>query len=148
MDLGAAAAGFSYGSVDLSVISFESHEPPRGLLRALTERVASGDVRILDLVLITRSATGAVRIREIEDDDDRIADLVLHARGLIAEEDLLELAPFVRAGGTAAVVALEPIWSRRFAEQLSSAGSVIVATVRVPPAAVNAAVEIAFEEGE
>ncbi|WP_449281952.1 DUF6325 family protein [Leucobacter sp.] len=146
MSLGAGAAGLSYGSVELNVISFEAEEPPPSLLRALAERVQNGDVRILDLVLIAKPAAGGALIREIEIDGTRPADLALHARGLIAEEDLRELAQYVPDGGAAVVVALEPIWAREFAEQLAGAGSVIVATVPIPAPAVNAAVEIALEE--
>ncbi|QBE48938.1 DUF6325 family protein [Leucobacter triazinivorans] len=146
MSLGASAAGLAYGAVELHVISFETEHVPEGLLRALSERAAHGDVRILDLVLLDRPAEGAPRIRELEAGDDGCTHFALHARGLIAEDDLHELASCVPRGGAAAVVALEPIWAREFAEQIAIAGSVIVATVRIPAPAINAAVEIALED--
>lgn len=146
MSLGASAAGLAYGPVELHVISFETEYPPERLLRALEERATHGDVRILDLVRLDRSAAGAPCIRELETGDGGGGRIALHARGLISEDDLHELASCVPRGGAAVVAALEPIWAREFAEQIAIAGSVIVATVRIPAPAVNAAVEIALED--
>ncbi len=145
MSLGPSDAGFAFGPIELNVISFAAADPPSDLLSALTELVCHGNVRILDVVLVARSATGTMGFRELEIEDPNLTRLTLHARGLISEEDLDVLAQCVPRASTAAVVALEPTWAREFAERVLDTGSVIVATVQIPGTAVNAAIDIALE---
>lgn len=145
MSLGSSAACFSFGPVELNVISFEGSSPSPELLHALVEQVDDGNVRLLDFVLIAKSAIGELQIEEIDLDEFTLADLEPYAQGLVAEDDLQQLVRCVPNGRSAAVVVFELLWAKELAEQLALDGDVVVATVRIPAPAVNAAVEMALE---
>lgn len=140
--MGAFASGRGYGPVELNVVTFEGATPSPSLLHALVEQVDAGIVRLLDFVLFEKSASGATRFTEIDLDEFSLADLEPLAHGLAAEEDLRDLTSAVPDGTAGAVVALELLWATDLAEQLAEGGSRLVTTVRIPAAAVNAAVEL------
>ncbi|MBO1902533.1 hypothetical protein J4H92_11305 [Leucobacter weissii] len=135
----------SFGPVELNVILFEGSGPSPAVLHALAAQIRGGTVRLLDFVVVVKSASGAIEIREIDPVEFGLAELHLHAPGLSAEEDIEALAERVPSGGAAAIVAFELVWARELAERLAADGSVVVATERIPAPAVNAAVELALE---
>ena len=54
------------------------------------------------------------------------------ASGLLADEDLEELAEDVETGASAVVVAIEHVWARSLASRLLQVGGAVVATERIP----------------
>ena len=141
---------FRYGPVELYLVGFEGDRPDPGVIRALADLVASGLVRLLDFVVVSKSEDGAVEIVEIEDEIalDGLDDLELAELGIAGEEDILELAELVPNGGTALVVALELAFARTLAEQLAAAGAVVLSAERIPAPVVNAVIYAAQSEGE
>lgn len=135
----------SFGPVELDVIAFEGEGPSPALLHALAAQIRARVVRLLDFVVVARSAAGAVHVSEVDLREFDLADLELHAPGLVAQEDLEELAQWVPPGDSAAIVAFELLWARELAEQLAADGSSVVATERIPVPVVNAIVEMALE---
>lgn len=135
----------SFGPVELNVIAFDGDGPSPALLHALAAQIRNGIVRLLDFVVVAKSASGLLDIREIDPVEFGLADLDLHAPGLVSEEDLEALALWVPNGSSAAIVAFELVWARELAEQLASDGSFVVATERIPAPVVNAAAELAQE---
>ena len=140
-------ADFRYGPVELFLLGLEGERPDPSVLAELADLAAGGVLRVLDFVVVSKSEDGDVTITEIEDDSDwGIGDLVLS--GLTGEEDILEFAELVPAGGSAAIVALELLYARRLAASLAATGGIVLSAQRIPAPVVNALVDTIENEGE
>lgn len=131
-----------FGPVELNVIALAGPRPSPAVLHALATQVNAGVVRLLDFVVVSKSAAGVVSAEEIDLDEFDLADLAPMLPGLAADEDLRALADQLPPGGSAAVVALELCWARDLAEQLAVDDSFVIATERIPAAVVNAIVDL------
>lgn len=134
------------GPVELNVISLPGPRPSPAVLHALATQVDAGVVRLLDFVVVSRSAEGVVSAEEIDPAEFDLADLAPLLPGLAADEDLRALADQLPPGGSAAVVALELCWARDLAEQLAADDSLVLATERIPASVVNAIVDLADDD--
>lgn len=140
---------FEYGPVEFYLVGFEGSEPDPGTFRALRELVDGGTVRLLDFVVISRSADGEVDIESIDEQTaSGLAGAELFASGLAGEEDILALAADVPPGRSAAIVVLELTYARELARRLSAAGGEVLRTERIAAPVVNALMEILEQEGE
>lgn len=142
----ASLAPVQYGPVELTVISLREPVPSAGVLHALAAQVSGGVVRLLDFVVLSRSASGAVSIEEIDRDGFALDGLELHAPGLVGDEDLTAIAERLPSGGSAAVVVLELLWARELAEELEHDGSAVLAAERIPASVVNTIVDMAADD--
>lgn len=133
---------FRYGPVELYLVGFEGESPDAGVFDALGDLVAGGTLRVLDLVLVSKSDDGDITIAEFE--DEQLA-LDLHEVGIAAEEDILELAELVPAGGSAVLVALELLYARTLAERVAASGGIVLSAERIPAPIVNAVMDLATE---
>lgn len=129
---------FTLGPVELDVVQLETPGLPQAVLQALYEQVDRGTVRLVDLVVVSRSDAGELTFEELDPDEAELAGLELLASGLIGEDDVDELSAVVPPGGAAAIVAFELVWARALAEELARHGGVVVATERIPAPVVNA----------
>lgn len=135
-------AEFRYGPVELYLVGFEGETPDAGVLSALADLVEGGTLRVLDLVLVSKTADGDVTIAEFEDEE---LALELHEVGIASEEDILELAELVPPGASAILVALELLYARTLAERVSAAGAIVLSAERIPAPIVNAVMDLAAE---
>lgn len=143
-------ADFRYGPVELYLVGFEGERPAPEVMQALTDQLDSGHVRLLDFVIVSRSADGEVTITEVDDEagDLGLGDIELGAIGITGEEDIEELAELVEPGTSAAVVALELAYARELASKLAASGGVVLSSERIPAPIVNALVDAIDNEGE
>lgn len=135
-------AEFRYGPVELYLVGFEGESPDAGTMDALAELLEGGLMRLLDLVIVSKSEDGDVDIVELE---DGAFSLELHEAGIAGEEDILELAELVPPGGSALLAALELVYARKLAESVASAGAVVLSAERIPAPIVNAIMDLADE---
>ena len=133
---------FRYGPVELYLVGFDGDGPDPRTLDALGELLEGGLMRLLDFVVISKSAEGDVSIVEVEDAD---FPLDLHEVGVAGDEDIAELAELVPPGGSAAIVALELTYARRLAESVSAAGATVLSVERIPAPVVNAVLDLVDE---
>ena len=105
---------FRYGPVELYLVGVEGERPDAGTMAALSDLLESGLMRLLDLVLISKSDDGDITVTEVEADEFA---LELHEVGIAGEEDIAELAELVPPGGSALLVALELSYARELAER-------------------------------
>ncbi|WP_313815469.1 DUF6325 family protein [Citricoccus sp.] len=135
---------FRYGPVEMYVVGFAQEKPDPGAWDALTNVLATGAVRLLDLVVISKDSMGEVAILELE--GNHLLDLDIEpdplADGLIAEEDLVELAAPMPRESSAVVLALELAFERTLAERLAQGGGEVLQTTRVPAPVVNAIIDL------
>src|ERR1700753_4025993 len=128
-----------YGPVELFVLSFPQSQLPAGFRSAVTDALAGGAVTLLDLAVIRRLDDGAIEIVELDalGDELELSVTDLAAQGLIADEDLQELAGGLDAAGTQVVLALEHTWARRVVGSMFEAGATVVESERIPATVVN-----------
>ncbi|MDZ8200856.1 DUF6325 family protein [Microbacterium sp. SSW1-59] len=136
---------FRYGPVELYLVGFEGERPDAGTMAALSDLLENGLMRLLDLVLISKSGDGDITVAEIEADEFA---LELHEVGIAGEEDIAELAELVPPGGSAMLVALELSYARELAQRVSASGAVVLSAERIPAPIVNAVMDLADEAGE
>lgn len=137
---------FQYGPVELHLVGFEGERPDPGVVEALADLLESGLLRLLDVVLISRSEDGDVTVTEIDDATDGFGDLVIGAVGLAGEEDIADFAEHVPPGASAALFVLELVYARTLASRLDASGAVLLRSERIPAPIVNAIVDAV--EGE
>lgn len=140
---------FRYGPVELYLVGFEGDRPDASTLAALGSLLESGTVRLLDIVIVSRTASGELEIAELmPDGEDGLGDVEVLAAGLAAAEDIDELAPLIAPGTSAALVALELSWARTLAQSLAAAGGTVLHTERIPVPVVNGVLDALENEGD
>ena len=141
---------FRFGPVEFYLVAFDGDRPDPATFAALTDLVAGGVVRVLDFVLVTRTANGDLDILELDEGDEL---LILEGvepivARLASEDDILALAEVVPPGRSAAVVVLELLFARTLAQDVAAAGGQVLRTERVPAPVVNAVMDILEQEGD
>ncbi|UNK72367.1 DUF6325 family protein [Microbacterium sp. H1-D42] len=140
---------FRYGPVEFYLVGFEGDGPDPATFQALGDLIANGTVRLLDFVLVSRSAEGELEVLDVDlEQNGLLGDAVPLADGLAGEEDIAMLAEHVPAGTTAAIVVLELAFARELAQKMTAAGGEVLRTERVPAPVVNAMMDILEQEGE
>lgn len=121
--------------IELAVIEFPGSRFNGEIIPALAQLVDAGTVTILDLVLVSKGANGAVaaiEVGELDEEDTAIFDqLDGEVNGLLSDEDIELIGDALSLGSTAAVVVWENTWARRLVEAVAGAGGHVVAHDRL-----------------
>lgn len=143
-------ADFRYGPVELFLVGFEGERPAPAVIDALSAKLETGAVRLIDFVIVSRDAEGELTVTEIEDDPDHFGldGVELGAIGITGSEDIDELASLIEPGSSAALVAFELVYQRELATQLAASGAVVLSTERIPATVINALIDDLENEGE
>ena len=141
---------FRFGPVEFYLVGFDGDRPDPSTFGALTDLVSTGVVRVLDFVLVTRTADGELEILEREEAEEPLTldGLEPIVSGLASEDDVRALAEVVPPGRSAAVVVLELLFARTFAQAVAEAGGQVLRSERVPAPVVNAVMDILEQEGD
>jgi Family of unknown function (DUF6325) len=135
------------GPIDYLVVEFPAGRADfsgemAAQLKALVE---AGTVRVLDLLIITKDADGAVdafELHEFEDDQvGALRELGAEFAQLLSEEDVGHIAAALEPGTVAAALVWENAWAAPFASSVRHSGGQLVASGRIPMQAIIAAVE-------
>jgi len=138
------------GPVDYVVVEFppDTSNFSGEMAAELDKLVTAGMIRILDLIILAKGADGEIDALEVEDLKDagevRIAEAQL--AGLLAEEDVVNLAAAMKPGTAAGVLVWENIWAAPFASAARRSGGQLIANGRIPIQAILASIQ-ADEEG-
>jgi uncharacterized membrane protein len=126
-------AHLQHGPVEFFLIGFDGERPGPEVVDAILDLVRSDTLKLLDLVFATRSPDGELTVIEIEDvaDDWGLTGLDGDELGLAGEEDITELADVIEPGTSAALLIVEHLWARRFADALYRAGGQVLLTQRI-----------------
>ena len=122
------------GPVDIAVMGFLEGSTPDGSVAAVVaDAVASGAVRLLDAVIVTRGEDGDLTVLDVDDGDAlrEVIGLDADVPGLLGEEDIAAIAEALPAGGSAVLVVWENIWAARFSAALGAVGGVVLAHERI-----------------
>ena len=141
-------AEFEYGPIELFLIGFEGDRLDAGTVEALEELIEGGEIRLLDLVIVSREPDGSLRIVEIEDEGESygFTAIELEATGLVGAEDVEEFTPLIPEGMSAAVAAFELVWAKKLASRFAEGGGVVLSTERIPAPVVNELLAAASSE--
>ncbi len=132
--------GSQFGPVDLYLLALPAEQPDPAAIAALSDLTQGGLLRLLDLLLVSRSVSGETTIIEAAEIPGgfEIDVVQLGATGLIGHEDVDSLAELIPAGGAALLVAVELVYQRDLAERTAASGAELLAYERIPAPVVNA----------
>ena len=106
--------------VEYIVIEFPGNQFNGDVVPALAELIENGTVRLIDLLFVTKDASGAVGWFELGDLDSEVAQafelLEGEIGGLVSEEDAQEVAANLSENSSAAILVWENTWAERFAQ--------------------------------
>src|SRR4029077_2422479 len=95
--------------------------------------------RIIDLVFVAKDADGNAVGIELEELDDEFRasfdSVITDLEGLIAEEDIEDLAAALEPNSSAGILLYENTWAKRFRDALAGSGGELVARIPIPPEA-------------
>jgi hypothetical protein len=135
-------SAITYGAVDVYVLALPSDLPDAGVVAALADLEASGTVRVIDFLVVSKDAAGDVTVLEIEDVEDGFGlQAGLEQLGILGDEDVEELVELVEPGTSAAIVAIEMRWMRDLSQRVQESGAEVLQVERIPAAVVNALVD-------
>ncbi len=143
------AAVDELGPVDWIVVEFPGTQFNGEIAPHLVDLVDRGIIRVLDLLVLTKDADGAVEGFELADlDDSEIGQLRTYEAELamlLTEDDVASIAEAVEPSSAAAVLVFENTWVAPFASAVRHAGGQLVASGRIPIQALLAAIEVDSE---
>jgi uncharacterized membrane protein len=124
------------GPVEILVVSFPGSQFTGEIAPALGDLVASGLIRVIDLVFVTKDDAGDVVGIELSDLDEATSGAfqphVEEPNGLLADEDIEDLGADLEPGSSAAILMFEHVWATRFRDAVLDSGGELVAAIRVP----------------
>ena len=135
----------SLGPVDYIVVEF-----PAGasnftgeMAKELLALVDSGTIRVIDILILTKSEDGTIEAKEFSDVGElgELQALEAQLAELLAEDDVLHLAAAMESGSTAGVLIWENLWAAPFASAARRSGGQLIANGRIPIQAIIASIE-------
>lgn len=126
----------SLGPVEILCIKFPNAFIKDEIAAALKTLVNNNTIRIIDILFIRKNANGEVTMTEIDEMDDvdhSILDpIIADISGLIAEEDVQEVAEALDNNSFAALMLFENIWATTFRDAVLNAQGELLFSDRIP----------------
>jgi hypothetical protein len=131
----------SIGPVEILVITFPGNQFNGDVAPALGDLVQTGLIKVIDLVFVTKDAAGDVAGLELSELDDAVGAAfsphVEEPSGMLAEEDIEDLAAELAPNSSAAILMFEHVWATRFRDAVVDSGGELVASIRIPKEAID-----------
>lgn len=142
----------SVGPIEVIVVNFPGNRFNGAILPELNRLVETGTISILDGLLATRDADGAVTVAEVDDasPDPGIAALAAlfdRLDALVSEDDVNALVEGLEPNSSAAVLVFEHTWAKPFRDAIVGSGGVLAAQVRIPPDVVAEVMDALASQG-
>lgn len=126
----------SLGPIEIIVVGFPENQFTGEIAPALADLVESGIVRIVDLVFITKDEAGDVAALELNELDDQVSNayvtLAEELDALIGEEDIEDFGEQLDPGSSIALLVVEHVWAKGFADAVANSGGVLLDSIRIP----------------
>ena len=122
------------GPVEFLVLAFPGDTIGADVVAPLDALCHSGGVRVIDTLIVTKRADGAVESSELVE-HDHLKNVLTSSDevNLIGPEDAAEAADLLAPGSSALLVLVEHLWAAEAAIAFRAAGGRIAASVRIPP---------------
>jgi hypothetical protein len=131
----------SLGPIEILIVGFPENKFTGEIAPALADLIEKGTIRLVDLVFVAKDADGEVLALELNELDDQVSDaylsLVTEVEGLIGEEDIEDFAEDLEPGSSIAILVVEHVWAKTFADAAANAGGVLLESVRIPRAVID-----------
>ncbi|MCB5165119.1 DUF6325 family protein [Streptomyces bambusae] len=121
------------GPVEFIVFAFPEEQLRVQAVSAVLGLRKTGNVRLIDALVVARTAGGEVRAAEL-DEFHELRGLLAgrEAEPLIGPEDVEESATLLDRGSCALLVLVEHVWAEDAATAVRAAGGRIAGSVRIP----------------
>jgi hypothetical protein len=133
------------GPIDFVIVEFPAGKSnfTGEMAEELLALVDAGTIRIVDILILAKDASGAIEAMELSDLDELgpLAALEAELAELLAEEDVEHLAAAMDPGSVAGVLIYENVWAAPFASAARRSGGQLIANGRIPTQAIIAAIE-------
>jgi len=124
------------GPIDLIAVEFPGNRFKGEILRDLHELVAAGTIRIIDLVIVSKSDAGQVSVLELQDLDPEsrstLAPLQAAISQMLTREDLEDVGEQLANNTTGAVMLYENTWAVKTKQAIMDANGRLLVQARVP----------------
>lgn len=124
------------GPVEFLLLGFDGNKFNGNIAPAISDLVDKGLIRLLDLAVVMKHATGDASILEMQELPDDVAEalraLTGDVRGLMSEADLMDVADGLEPSTTVAALLVEHIWATRFSDAVRAAGGELLVSERIP----------------
>ncbi|GGP53750.1 DUF6325 family protein [Streptomyces melanogenes] len=122
------------GPVEFIVLAFPEEQLRVQAVDSLVGVRRSRAVRMVDALVVTRTAAGEVVAAELDEFEELAGVLVGEGvERLIGPEDVKEAADLLDLGSWALVVLIEHLWAQEAAKGVRAAGGHVAGSVRIPP---------------
>jgi Family of unknown function (DUF6325) len=129
------------GPLEYAVLGFEDDQFASEVLPELTAIQASGLIRVVDLLFVSKAADGTITMQEVSElSEEELAayeGLSDDLAGLFTAEDVDRLAGEIPPGTSAVIALLEHSWTLQLADAVRRAGGVFFAGGMVAPDALE-----------
>ena len=117
------------GPLEFVVIGLPEQQLPSALVAELDTIQESGQIYVVDLILVTKAADGAVSMKEmselIEQAPGKYGSLAGNLMGLLTKADIEQVTAQVPPAASAFVILFEHAWVTGLAEAVRQAGGVV-----------------------
>ena len=133
------------GPVDYVIIEFPAGKSnfTGEMAKELLALVDAGTIRVIDIVILTKSEDGSVDAIELSDVGElgELQAIEAQLAELLAADDIEHLAAAMDPGSTAGVLIWENLWAAPFAAAARRSGGQLIADGRIPIQAIIASIE-------
>jgi hypothetical protein len=132
-----------HGPVDFLLMEFPADRLTGAVVPRLIELVESGIIRVYDLMVISKTESGAVEALELRD-SPLAQDFQYFAgatSGLLDDEDMRQAADAMTPGTVAALLVYENSWAVPFVAAARDSGGEVIASARIPATVVMEALD-------
>jgi Family of unknown function (DUF6325) len=124
------------GPLEYVVIGLQAQHLPEALVAELDAIQESGQVYVVDLILVNKAADGAVSMREmnelIEEAPGKYGNIAGNLMGLLTKADIEQVTAQVPPAASAFVILFEHAWVIGLADAVRQAGGVVYSGGLVP----------------
>ena len=126
--------------IEYLVVAFPDGNISDEIAPELADLVDKKVIRILDIVFITKDASGEVNFLEFDELESLagFAEIDGEVGGLIGSDDLDFVASEIDPGCAAAVLLMEDLWAASFSSALDRSGGVLMEGALIPQDLLNA----------
>lgn len=134
------------GPVEMLCIKFPETAITADITLALKHLVDSQTIRIIDILFIRKGPGGEVLISEIDEmadiDHSLLDSAIAEISGLIAEEDVEDIAQQLDPNSFAALMLFENLWATAFRDAVLQAQGQMLLSERIPNSVIEAAMAV------
>ncbi|MFC6160129.1 DUF6325 family protein [Kribbella jiaozuonensis] len=124
-----------HGPIDYILIEFTGNRLTGRASEELVNLVERGIVQVYDVMVVGKDANGSVYWVDLAEGTGQaggFADLAGARSGILAEDDLLEVADAMQPGTLAALIVYENTWAIPFVAAALESGGTLIGGGRIP----------------